>query len=428
MDENIQAQQTQEGSLSNKNSKLFPVLLALFSILALLFIGTFLIFKGYRLPGERTVPTPSPLPTQAEEAFTATWNEPVYYLATNTNGEMVLGNLKGGDEVIIAKSKGKILGSASFHTRSQSGKYVVYIQLPDEIVRDFQKNPPYEYYGSSDYEIHLVTINGDEVTDTLVDTDVSSFIDPTVSVFDKNEKGFYYPKYENEKDVTYYYDITSGQKSQKPLPDYLEHNVFASPSYTRYVTLETLPRDPAYTGINDTYNLFLVTLPENKKELLYKEFISGEQSLLFPSDTMLYLTREDYVDGPNSTCYIEMISFTAKQVTELEKKECPPGFNETNYHELSLSPDKKLLVAEYAEQGPSNQTGTGSFFIYNLETKQKRTIAEAQGQYGKYFWVSPQEFVVNKTGDSPKVLRVNIQTGEVAEDTQLTGKTIYAVL
>ncbi|MDP3941737.1 MAG: hypothetical protein Q8Q49_05510 [bacterium] len=400
-------------------------------MILLLVAATYAISRTFQLPGEKvmkglSVPSPTETATSSRFAEVSQWKQPIWYLARDTQGNLVLGRLEGNNEATIAQNKGKILGDPSFQAISKSGKYLVYIQLPDEVIADFQKNPPYEYYGSSDYDLHLVTISREEISDKIIDTKVASLLEPGVFAFDKDEKGVFYPKYEN-KDVTYYYDFQSGIGVATELPGYLKPTVITSPSYRTYASLAVHPRNPSDTKINNVYDLNFYSIDGKNEAPLYKSFISGEQSLLFPTEDSLFLAREDYVDGPDSVCYIEMVTVKTKQVTQLAKKDCPPGFNETNFHDLSLSPDGTFLVAEYSEQGPTNQNGTANFFMYNVLTKQTKTLGDIIGLYGTYFWISPKEFLANVGRESGKVVKINIETGQISDAEEFKDRTILAV-
>lgn len=395
----------------------------------ILLIGTYLLSRNYLLPGIKSAlrkPAPSSIPaTFAENEEKLTWHQPKWYLATDQGGNLLLGNLADKSEVVVSESKGKILGQATFESVSPSGRYFLYIQLPDKIIEDFQENPPYEYHGSSDYDLHLVTINNDQVTDKIIDTHVASLLGPNVFAFDKDERGVYYQKYEN-KEVTYYYDIQAEQASPKALPEYLGANAFLSTSRSSYALLDTFSKDPSDTGLNSKYELFRVSIDGKSKESV-TEFTSGEHSIIFPFENTLFIAREDYVNGPNSICYIEKVDIGQGKSTPslLEKRNCPPGFNNTNYHSLTVSPDEKNLVALYAEQGPSDQVGTSNVFVYNLKTSEKKTLAQATGLYEKYFWVSPIEILVGIPFRDAK--RVNVETGKTEVEGSFHGKSIQAV-
>ena len=42
------------------------------------------------------------------------------------------------------------------------------MQLPDGMIADFQENPPYEFYGSTDYELHVIALEKNGKYDLIV--------------------------------------------------------------------------------------------------------------------------------------------------------------------------------------------------------------------------------------------------------------------
>lgn len=432
--------ESQQSEVPATKSGRFPVLLVPFlSLFILLIGGTYFIYGHFRLPGEKFLTNTSSLPTSTPTSYPSSvgtlpkWHAPKNYLATDANGNILLGSLKDGQAKIIVKTYVGNFGTPQFKALSKFGKYFLYIKLPDAIIADLQKNPPYEYHGSNDYELHLVTLdeNGNS-KDEIADTNVAVFLGPSIFAFDKDEKGFYYPKYENEKDVTYYFSIADSAKKPSSLPLYLDSQAALSPTGSQYVFLEALSKNQSDTSVNSHYNLNLYSFNNIKKKILYPDFISGENSLIFPTENAVYLAREDYVDGPNSICYIEKITVPDGIITPIRAQECPPGFSNTNYHDLKLSPDGKLLLAIYSQEGPGDQANLGSFFVYDMESEDTQIISETESLYGNYFWINNREIITTTQlfGDPAQkatTYRVNLTTGEASPDEVLSGKTILGV-
>ena len=416
----------------------FPLRIIPFLLLFLLLIGgTYFIYGNFGLPGEKllskttTELTPTPSLPPSSVGTVPAWHVPQNYVALDANGTLLIGTLKSKRESIIVKSGGKILGTPQFQALAQSGKFLLYIKLPDELITEFQKNPPYEFHGSSDYELHLVTLGGGsgKLEDTVIDTNVSLSLGSAVIVFDDAEKGIYYPKYVDGADKVYYYSLSSKSAEESSLPGYLMPGAAHSPTYSQYVFPEALPKTPSDTAINTKYNLALFAKDGTKKKVLYSDFISGETSTIFPTETIVFLSREDFVDGPNSICYIEKIGVPEGNVTPLRAQECPPGSSMTNFHDLSLSPDGKLLLAAYSQDtvGP-NPARLGNFLVYDLESDASQTLGETSEWYGKYFWVENNEILTTiQSTENPVTYRINLSTGEATPDDSFRGKTVLGV-
>ena len=409
----------------------FPVFLIPFFLLLLLLVaGTYFIYGNFSLPGEKHAGDKVVSPTVSPTSLPLSWSSPKNYLATDTSSNIVYGSLSNGQSKVIVKAVNGLFGAPQFQSLAvRSGTYFLYTKLPDTIIAELQKNPPYEFHGSNDYELHLVKIAHDgTVTDVITDTNVSIFLGGSTIAFDSGAKGFYYPKYENEKDVIYYFSIADSSKKLSELPQYLQNNAALSPDSKQYVFLEALPKDTADTGINIAYTMSLFSVGGNKEKTLYKDFVSFENSMIFPTEDSVFLAREDYVDGPQSVCYIEHIRVNTAKVTPLRAQECPPGSSYTNFHDLSLSPDNKLLLSLYSQDSLGEQTRLGSFFVIDLESGASQTLAEADEWYGKYFWIDEREVLTTITRDLKSIVyRLNLSTGEASVDELFTGKLILAV-
>ncbi|MEN9406948.1 MAG: hypothetical protein RLZZ455_164 [Candidatus Parcubacteria bacterium] len=431
MNPEVPQSETVENSMPHTETKRrFPVFLIPFLLLLLLLVaGTYFIYGNFSLPGEKHAGGKVVTPTDSPTTTPLRWTSPKNYLATDSSSNIVLGSLSNGQSKVIVKAVSGPFGAPQFQSlATRSGTYFLYTKLPDTIITELQKNPPYEFYGSNDNELHLVTIGKDgSVKDVIADTNVSVGAGASLIAFDSEEKGFYYPKYENEKDVSYYFSLADSSKKLSELPQYLQSSAALSPDRKRYVLLDAMPKDNSDTGINSTYTLSLFSVSGKKEKTLYKDFISGETSVIFPTENSVFLAREDYVDGPQSVCYIEQIQVNTAKVTPLRAQECPPGSSSTNFHDLSLSPDRKFLLALYSQDSPGEQTRLGSFFVVDLKSGASQSLAEADEWYGKYFWIDQREVLTTITRDQkPIVYRLNLSTGEASVDDMFTGKLILA--
>lgn len=367
------------------------------------------------------------------------WKAPTKYLTFDANGNLILAMINNSETYhLVTKYQSKYFGITD-PKFSPDGMYVTYLTLPKSILDEFEKEPPYEFHGSSDYELHLLNIsNPSQPTDTLIAGAVAFYgLDSLPGMRWRSNTTLTYATWNTEKSIQEYhlYDIESRSLSDIVKEDNDWQTI--SPSGKYYSVFEKSPKTQTNPqSISGYVNLLIGDTTTGKEELVYKDFLINEADTVFIDDDHLILTREDFARQTISDCYVELITISSKRIDELDKVECPPGSSYTNIYRPTISPDGKYLVALYSEDPPNSQETeriiSGSGYLYNFVTHKKKFIAKNEHWYGNVVWLSNDEILLYTSGshgaDPKEAFIYNVQTNTVRPHPTLNGKSILSII
>jgi len=366
------------------------------------------------------------------------WNAPAKYLTYDGNGGLVLGVLDSSKTYLLAaKYPSKYFGFTD-PKFSKDGKYATYLALPKSVLDEFEKNPPYEFHGSSDYELHLVDIsNPESTTDTLIATSVNYGLGAAYSVEWKTNNTLVYEKWNKEESKQEYYLYNIDSKSVTNTGEDNNDWIAISPSGKYYSVLgESSKAQTNPNSISGYKNLLVGEVATGKEQLVYENFLMSEADSVFIDDDHLILTREDFARQTISDCYVELVTISERTIEELDKVECPPGSSYTNIFDPTISPDGKYLAALYSQDPPNKEVTeriiAGSGYLYNFTTHEKKFVAKNEHWYGNVVWLSSDEVLFYTSGshggtDPKEALIYNLKTDKTTPHPTLNGKEILGI-
>jgi len=225
------------------------------------------------------------------------WKAPTKYLTFDANGNLILAMINNSETYhLVTKYQSKYFGITD-PKFSPDGMYVTYLTLPKSILDEFEKEPPYEFHGSSDYELHLLNIsNPSQPTDTLIAGAVAFYgLDSLPGMRWRSNTTLTYATWNTEKSIQEYhlYDIESRSLSDIVKEDNDWQTI--SPSGKYYSVFEKSPKTQTNPqSISGYVNLLIGDTTTGKEELVYKDFLINEADTVFIDDDHLILTREDF--------------------------------------------------------------------------------------------------------------------------------------
>ncbi len=366
------------------------------------------------------------------------WHGPIKYLTYDENGNLTLGMLESTKIYLLAtKYPSKYFGFTD-PKFSKDGKYVTYLTLPKSVLDEFEKNPPYEFHGSDNYELHLVDIsNPDSTTDTIIATAINYGLGSAYSIQWKTDNALVYEKWNKEESKEEYYLYNIESKSVSSTKEENNNWIAISPSGKYYSVLgESSKAQTNPNSISGYKNLLVGEVATGKEQLVYENFLISEADSVFIDDDHLILTREDFARQTISDCYVELVTISTRTIEELDKVECPPGSSYTNIFDPTISPDGKYLAALYSED-PANKEETkriiaGSGYLYNFATHEKKFVAQNDNWYGNVVWLSNDEVLFYTSGshggsDPKEALIYNLKTDQITPHPTLNGKEILGI-
>ncbi len=429
---------------SKKKSFKTPLLTIVIS--ALIVMGGLTFFLFQQKPPQ-SVENKNIIPTQVQskevKLKNPSWVKPTKVIYADANGDMYASSLDGTDAIRIAQSKGKILGAPLYIEVSPTGRYVAYIQLPSTEIAEYQTNPPYEFHGSTTYELHVVDLKSSPPQDVLIASEVFSGLgsSPTVAWDDSEENLFFSKEFVegSKEEIPFFkYNFASKVVEEASIPPYLKDNIFTLPTTKSYITQENTQNplqsalisepSPVKTDsiLNETYYYSLFTKDGKQQSILYQAQDAPQESehILFADENTVFISREVFVNGPDSICYLEKLDIKNKKVTTLHKENCLPGSSNTHYGKLKLSPNGKYLSSIFTEDTVATETTPmtqrSSISLIDLTTGQKSTLAQVNEWYTKYFWLSDNKILA--ISSKPFVIDITSSTSSLF--TPFNGKTI----
>lgn len=430
-----------------KKSFKTPLLIIVISALVVMGGLTFFLFQQKPTNSqENKSVTPTPTKSEQVNVKKSNWIKPTKVIYTDTSGDLYVSSLDGTDPLRIVQSKGKILGAPQYLEVSPKGRYVAYIQLPSSEIAEYQTNPPYEFHGSTTFELHIVDLKMSPPQDTLIANEIFSGLgeNPTVA-WDDSEENLFFSKESvmtNQEEKPFFkYNFASKSITETQLPPYLQDNIFTFSETKSYIAQETTQnqsRSPFITEPSPVqtesiltaqyfYNLY--SKDGKLQSTLYQAQDTPQESehILFADENTVFISREVFVNGPDSICYLEKLDIKNKKLDQLQKIDCLPGSSNTHYGKLKLSPNGKYLSSIFTEDTVATETTPmtqkSSIFLIDLTSGQKKNIAQVNEWYIKYFWLSEDRLLA--VASKPYV--IDIPTATSSLFTPFNGKTILEV-